>query len=96
MAQSPEPRDPAPTDMALATDTRTQAMTRTASATRTQPVASLFMVPPQGPGAPRRLRVDGSPRGEVRLNTAMKALLDPVTRMSPSRVYSGQARNWNR
>jgi hypothetical protein len=70
--------------------------TRTALATKTEPVASGFMSPPQGNGAPRRLRIDGAPRGEVRLNAAMKVLLDPVARGSASRVYSGQARNWSR
>jgi hypothetical protein len=65
-------------------------------ATVTTPTSSSYMVPPQGPGAPTQLRHDGAPPSEERLNTAMKALLDPAARTSPSRVYSGQARNWHR
>src|SRR5258705_1861937 len=65
-------------------------------ATYTAPTSSSYVVPPQGPGAPTRLRYDGAPPSEERLNTAMKALLDPVARTSSSRVYSGQARNWYR
>ncbi len=65
-------------------------------ATYTAPTSSSYVVPPQGPGAPTRLRYDGAPPSEERLNTAMKALLDPVARTSSSRVYSGQARNWHR
>jgi len=69
---------------------------RSAIATHTAPTSSSYMLPPQGPGAPTRLRYDGAPPSEERLNTAMKALLDPVARTSSSRVYSGQARNWYR
>jgi hypothetical protein len=65
-------------------------------ATYTAPTSSSYVVPPQGPGAPTRLRHDGAPASEERLNTAMKALLDPAARTSSSRVYSGQARNWHR
>jgi len=54
------------------------------------------MAPPQGPGAPQQMRHDGSPSSEERLNTAMKILLDPTARALPSKVYSGQARNWTR
>jgi hypothetical protein len=54
------------------------------------------MAPPQGPGAPQQLRHDGSPHSEARLNAAMKILLDPAARALPSKVYSGQARNWTR
>ena len=55
-----------------------------------------YMAPPQGPGAPQQMRHDGSPSSEERLNTAMKILLDPTARALPSKVYSGQARNWTR
>jgi len=65
-------------------------------ATYTAQASSTYTIPPQGPGAPTRLRYDGAPASEERLNTAMKALLDPVARTSSSRVYSGQARNWRR
>jgi hypothetical protein len=65
-------------------------------ATNTAQASSSYIIPPQGPGAPTRLRYDGAPPSEERLNTAMKALLDPVARTSSSRVYSGQARNWHR
>ncbi|UPK04546.1 hypothetical protein [Bradyrhizobium sp. 170] len=65
-------------------------------ATYTAQTSSTYTIPPQGPGAPTRLRYDGGPASEERLNTAMKALLDPVARTSSSRVYSGQARNWRR
>jgi hypothetical protein len=65
-------------------------------ATYTAQTSSTYTIPPQGPGAPTRLRYDGAPASEERLNTAMKALLDPVARTSSSRVYSGQARNWRR
>jgi hypothetical protein len=65
-------------------------------ATEANKAASSYMAPPQGPGAPARLRYDGSPHAEARLNTAMKALLDPAARTSWSRVYSGQTRNWGR
>ena len=60
------------------------------------PTTSAYMAPPQGPGAPQQMRHDGSPRAEARLNTAMKILLDPTARALPSKVYSGQARNWTR
>ena len=53
-------------------------------------------MPPQGAGAPRRLYSTGSPASEERLNVAMKILRDPMARVSFSRVYSGQARGWNR
>jgi hypothetical protein len=69
---------------------------RPAIATHTTQTSSSYTLPPQGPGAPTRLRYDGAPASEERLNTAMKALLDPVARTSSSRVYSGQARNWHR
>lgn len=65
-------------------------------ATDTAQASPSYMTPPQGPGAPARLRYDGAPQSEERLNSAMKALLDPVARTSSSRVYSGQARNWHR
>jgi len=65
-------------------------------ATNTAQASSSYIIPPQGPGAPTRLRYDGAPPSEERLNTAMKALLDPVARTSSSRVYSGQARHWHR
>ncbi|WP_050419845.1 hypothetical protein [Bradyrhizobium tropiciagri] len=60
------------------------------------PTTSAYMAPPQGPGAPQQMRHDGSPSSEERLNTAMKVLLDPAARAMPSKVYSGQARNWTR
>ncbi|WP_143278121.1 hypothetical protein [Bradyrhizobium sp. UFLA03-84] len=60
------------------------------------PTTSAYMAPPQGPGAPQQMRHDGSPSSEERLNTAMKILLDPAARALPSKVYSGQARNWTR
>ena len=60
------------------------------------PTTSSYMAPPQGPGAPQQMRHDGSPHSEARLNTAMKILLDPTARAMPSKVYSGQARNWTR
>ncbi|MGY3441971.1 MULTISPECIES: hypothetical protein [unclassified Bradyrhizobium] len=60
------------------------------------PTTQAYMAPPQGPGAPQQMRHDGSPRSEARLNTAMKILLDPTARALPSKVYSGQARNWTR
>src|SRR5438445_2043137 len=59
-------------------------------ATTTAKTASSYMAPPQGPGAPTRLRYDGSPHSEARLNSAMKALLDPAAQTLSSRVYSGQ------
>jgi hypothetical protein len=58
--------------------------------------AAQFLMPPQGGGAPRRLYSTGSPASEERLNVAMKILRDPSARASFSRVYSGQARGWNR
>ena len=65
-------------------------------ATAINQTSSSYMSPPQGAGAPTRLRHDGAPPSEERLNTAMKVLLDPAARTSSSRVYSGQARNWQR
>jgi hypothetical protein len=97
---TPDARSPAGTPAIAAETPATKdpvrAVARTALATKTEPVAPGYVTPPQGGGAPRRLRIDGAPRGEVRLNAAMKVLLDPVARASPSRVYSGQARTWNR
>jgi hypothetical protein len=58
--------------------------------------AARFLMPPQGAGAPRRLYSTGSPASEERFNVAMKILRDPMARASFSRVYSGQARGWNR
>ncbi|MDH2387010.1 hypothetical protein [Bradyrhizobium sp. CER78] len=60
------------------------------------PTTSAYMAPPQGPGAPQQMRHDGSPSSEERLNSAMKILLDPAARALPSKVYSGQTRNWTR
>ena len=65
-------------------------------ATAVTETSSSYMAPPQGAGAPTQLRHDGAPPSEQRLNTAMKVLLDPAARASSSRVYSGQARNWQR
>jgi len=65
-------------------------------ATAVAQTSSSYTAPPQGAGAPTRLRHDGAPPSEQRLNTAMKVLLDPAARTSSSRVYSGQARNWQR
>lgn len=65
-------------------------------ATAVTKTSSSYMAPPQGAGAPTQLRHDGAPPSEERLNTAMKVLLDPAARTSFSRVYSGQARNWQR
>ncbi|MGY4575289.1 MULTISPECIES: hypothetical protein [Bradyrhizobium] len=64
--------------------------------TPTPPTTPTYLAPPQGPGAPQQMRHDGSPHSEERLNTAMKILLDPAARALPSKVYSGQARNWTR
>jgi hypothetical protein len=69
---------------------------RPAIATVTTKTSPAYVIPPQGPGAPTRLQHDGAPPSEERLNTAMKALLDPAARTRFSRVYSGQARNWQR
>jgi hypothetical protein len=80
---------PAPLPAAAAA--RPAIATRMAADTSTQ-----YQAPPQGPGASMRMRHDGSPHAEARLNAAMKALLDPAARTLPSRVYSGQARNWGR
>lgn len=55
-----------------------------------------FMMPPQGAGAPQRLTSIGAPPGEERFNVAIKVLRDPVARASFGRVYSGQARGWDR
>ena len=65
-------------------------------ATTPPATTSTYMAPPQGPGAPQQMRHDGSPHAEERLNTAMKILLDPAARALPSKVYSGQTRNWSR
>jgi hypothetical protein len=72
------------------------ARARTELATEVPKAAPSYLAPPQGPGAPVRLRYDGSPQSVERLNAAMKALLDPTARTRPSRIYSGQARNWGR
>jgi hypothetical protein len=72
------------------------AVARTELATTAPKAASSYMAPPQGPDAPTRLRYDGSPQSAARLNVAMKTLLDPEARTRPSKVYSGQARNWSR
>ncbi len=71
-------------------------VSRPEMATNPAPTSSSYAAPPQGPGAPQQLRHDGSPYSEERLNTAMKILLDPAARALPSKVYSGQARNWTR
>jgi hypothetical protein len=97
MARSSRSRTSGAADSAPASaiDTPSQA-TRTEYATKTEPISTDFMAPPQGPGAPRRFRLDGAPRGGARLNMAMRALLDPAARTSATRVYSGQSRGWNR
>jgi hypothetical protein len=64
--------------------------------TMSEGTSTQYQAPPQGPGAPARLRHDGSPHSEARLNAAMKVLLDPASRSQASRVYSGQTRNWRR
>jgi hypothetical protein len=70
--------------------------TLAATPTGTAAAGSSFLVPPQGPGGPRRLFGAGGPASQERLNVAMRVLRDPVARASFSRVYSGQSRNWNR
>lgn len=74
----------------------TKAATDAAAAAAAPAQAAQFLMPPQGAGAPRRLYSTGSPASEERLNVAMKVLRDPMARASFSRVYSGQARGWNR
>jgi hypothetical protein len=93
-AEPPPPAEPPQADRPV----KQQAAdaSRPEIATHTTQTSSSYTIPPQGPGAPTRLRYDGGPASEERLNTAMKALLDPVARTSSSRVYSGQARNWRR
>jgi hypothetical protein len=54
---------------------------------------TMTMAPPQGPGAPRRFRNEGSRRVDARLNCALRVLLDPGARTRPTRGYSGQSRN---
>jgi hypothetical protein len=76
--------------------TRPVAATRTKLSTQTAKAAPSYMAPPQGGGAPTRLRYDGAPQSVERLNVTMKILLDPAARTRPGRVYSGQARNWSR
>jgi hypothetical protein len=68
---------------------------RAAAATGTTTAPTFFMAPPQGPGAPRRFRIEGSPKMGARLNCALRVLLDPVARTRPTRAYSGQKRNGN-
>jgi hypothetical protein len=93
-----EPPPPAEPPQAADRPVKQQAAdaSRPEIATYTTQTPSSYTLPPQGPGAPTRLRYDGAPASEERLNTAMKALLDPAARTSSSRVYSGQARNWHR
>ena len=55
-----------------------------------------FLMPPQGPGVPRRVFSTGSPQSQQRLGVAALVLRDPVARSSFSRPYSGQSRPWSR
>lgn len=89
-ARSEEGTGATPTADAQARATLAELMTGTPTPSPTS------LAPPQGPGAPRRLRIEGAPAGQERLNAAMKVLLDPIARTRASRVYSGQARDWNR
>jgi hypothetical protein len=96
-AAAPPPAADAPRPAERTVRMQAVAASRPEVATVATPTAtSTYMIPPQGPGAPTRLRIEGSPHSEARLNTAMKVLLDPAARESSSRVYSGQARNWRR
>ncbi|GKQ55034.1 hypothetical protein [Bradyrhizobium sp. Ce-3] len=88
-AASGSAQAPRPTDLA-------RAARPDIATTPKPPTTRAYMAPPQGAGAPQQLRHDGSPHAEERLNTAMRILLDPAARALPSKVYSGQARNWSR
>ena len=52
--------------------------------------------PPQGPGVPQRPFATGGPDTGEKPSVTLRVLRDPVARMSFSRVYSGQSRNWTR
>jgi hypothetical protein len=83
--------------MPIAAATRGELATGQAGLPKAAPATgpTMTMAPPQGPGAPRRFRNDGSPRMEARLNCALRVLLDPGARTRPTRGYSGQSRNGN-
>jgi hypothetical protein len=93
MAKKPPPQDPPALSNPESEGTGHAAGTEAASGGNGEP---LFLLPPQGPGIPRRPFLTGAPANEQRFNVAMRVLNDPVARISASRVYSGQARNWSR
>jgi hypothetical protein len=90
MAKKPPPQDPPARSNPESEGTGHAAGTAASSG------EPLYLLPPQGPGIPRRPFLTGAPANEQRFNVAMRVLNDPIARISASRVYSGQARSWNR